>query len=446
MNIWTILGIEPTCDIAAIKSAYAAMAKVHHPEEQPEEFQKLQKAYKEAVRYAKTHAGSNVHAEINTYAGNNVYAESNTYAGNNVQKDKRQGETAGEPSGWEEQPAAGKEQSVSGEENAQEEITEEEPLLFAPWDEYFKNEPQEELQSSETEEENFQEKSSGHEHAREQANETSARIDTEDILDQSDFYDYEGIGAEYADTRFWNELAVFIYHPYLRNNIDCWRYFLEQPDYEELFKDNNFRKTFVEHISDERIKERYVNWHKDTVLFLDKYLKGYGKDAPIVHETSLPCWKKLLRHASKEKSLLTHPCDTEEEWNVYRILWGRDTGKKDGALKDKEEIRKYLMSFFAYAAENRLRLWQIYQESTRVRRKRRRRHQKIKIFCVCAISVLLFIRVMEMATPAYERKMKDLKKEYNKIYSEIYDEEENKKVDEMAKEAIREYEQLMISK
>lgn len=56
-NIWTILGIVPTTDIAVIKSAYATKAKEYHPEDHPEEFQELQKAYKSAVKYAKQTKG-----------------------------------------------------------------------------------------------------------------------------------------------------------------------------------------------------------------------------------------------------------------------------------------------------------------------------------------------------------------------------------------------------
>lgn len=54
MTIWEQLEISPTKDIAAIRSAYAARAKELHPEEHPEEFQELQKAYKAAVKYAKS--------------------------------------------------------------------------------------------------------------------------------------------------------------------------------------------------------------------------------------------------------------------------------------------------------------------------------------------------------------------------------------------------------
>ena len=52
-NQWSILGIEATTDISKIKAAYAEKAKLVHPEEYPEEFQELQKAYKSAVKYAK---------------------------------------------------------------------------------------------------------------------------------------------------------------------------------------------------------------------------------------------------------------------------------------------------------------------------------------------------------------------------------------------------------
>ena len=38
MNIWEILGIEPTRDQGAVRRAYAAAAAQYNPEEHPEEF------------------------------------------------------------------------------------------------------------------------------------------------------------------------------------------------------------------------------------------------------------------------------------------------------------------------------------------------------------------------------------------------------------------------
>lgn len=47
------MGIEPTDDIRAIKSAYALKSKEYHPEEQPEKFRQLHSSYKEAVAQAR---------------------------------------------------------------------------------------------------------------------------------------------------------------------------------------------------------------------------------------------------------------------------------------------------------------------------------------------------------------------------------------------------------
>lgn len=62
-SYWEWLAISPTTDIAAIKKAFAARIKEYHPEEHPEEFMALQKAYKSAIAYAKA-AGSEEVSEM----------------------------------------------------------------------------------------------------------------------------------------------------------------------------------------------------------------------------------------------------------------------------------------------------------------------------------------------------------------------------------------------
>lgn len=52
MNIWNILGIEPTTDKKAIRKAYAAKTREIHPEDAPEEFKRLHEAYQAALGYA----------------------------------------------------------------------------------------------------------------------------------------------------------------------------------------------------------------------------------------------------------------------------------------------------------------------------------------------------------------------------------------------------------
>ena len=52
--IWTILGIEQTKDLEAIKAAYRERLKMTNPEDNPEGFKELRSAYEEALAYAES--------------------------------------------------------------------------------------------------------------------------------------------------------------------------------------------------------------------------------------------------------------------------------------------------------------------------------------------------------------------------------------------------------
>lgn len=53
MDIWSLLGINPTGDVVLIRRAYVAQLKSFHPEEDPEGFQQLRSAYEIALKEAK---------------------------------------------------------------------------------------------------------------------------------------------------------------------------------------------------------------------------------------------------------------------------------------------------------------------------------------------------------------------------------------------------------
>ncbi len=54
-DFWEELGLQPTADLQAIRHAYAQKSKIFHPEEAPENFQRLHEAYQAACQWAKAH-------------------------------------------------------------------------------------------------------------------------------------------------------------------------------------------------------------------------------------------------------------------------------------------------------------------------------------------------------------------------------------------------------
>ena len=53
MQPWDLLGLAPTRDTGAIRWAYAAAAARYNPEEHPEEFLAVRRAYEQAMAYAR---------------------------------------------------------------------------------------------------------------------------------------------------------------------------------------------------------------------------------------------------------------------------------------------------------------------------------------------------------------------------------------------------------
>lgn len=62
-QIWELLGIESTGDKRAVRRAFAEQAKLHHPEEEPEYFARLNQAYREALRQTEEQVFSRMQRE-----------------------------------------------------------------------------------------------------------------------------------------------------------------------------------------------------------------------------------------------------------------------------------------------------------------------------------------------------------------------------------------------
>ncbi|MDE6620367.1 MAG: J domain-containing protein, partial [Lachnospiraceae bacterium] len=71
-DIWKILGIEPSHDTAAIKRAYAKQTRQYHPEENPEMFLRLRKAYQAAMDFCDSFQQSERAPEQELIEGDNT--------------------------------------------------------------------------------------------------------------------------------------------------------------------------------------------------------------------------------------------------------------------------------------------------------------------------------------------------------------------------------------
>lgn len=76
MNIWEILGIEPTDEIRLIRRAFAEKSRECHPEEEPEKFRVLQEAYRAAMRAARSQASSAQQTETTEEAEEKIKVQS----------------------------------------------------------------------------------------------------------------------------------------------------------------------------------------------------------------------------------------------------------------------------------------------------------------------------------------------------------------------------------
>lgn len=87
MNCWEVLGISPTEDQHQIKKAYAHAATLHHPEDDPDGFQVVYRAFKQAMAFAKQSAKMSARLSANREA---VIPSSNERVSPQIQEENSQ--------------------------------------------------------------------------------------------------------------------------------------------------------------------------------------------------------------------------------------------------------------------------------------------------------------------------------------------------------------------
>ena len=220
MNCFTVLGIEPTTEKKKIKRAYAAMSREFHPEEHPEEFQRIHDAYEEALAWAERNAGRGEESQMPEEprrmemgaAEQEKAAESETW---NYAEPERNPEEA-----YMENPQ--KEDAQSEESSAQ---YEELPV-----------------HSDEDSEESFREEEAGEPPV--QLEEDSQTWDSDWTRQFQNMADAsERQGADDREVRKIMEQCISLYlNEKERNKLYHWKDILEEPAYREYFR----TKTFVE--------------------------------------------------------------------------------------------------------------------------------------------------------------------------------------------------------
>ncbi len=249
MNIWELLGIEPTEDVSKIKSAYARQAKQYHPEEHPEEFKALQNAYKLAVKLAKSRrAGVRL-----TYVPPVQSAEWKSEAERAPEAGRPRAEKALET----DQPMA--EGALEPEQSEAERASE-------------ASRPRAE-KALETDQPMAEETSEAGQPGAEEVSETGQQETgaESDVMGEeaSHTFDFSGVDA-YGDREcFFGQFLLLAKNPYLRNNLEAWDYFLNLDAYAGLFPNTDFRRELVQAICG------LHGWRRKTILYFERFLTGF---------------------------------------------------------------------------------------------------------------------------------------------------------------------------
>lgn len=278
MNIWELLGIPPTTDIAKIKSAYARQAKLYHPEEHPEEFKALQGAYKMAVRIAKSQKAAVQNQRVEDSGEGKpaagVFERESEQA---VGMPKRESEQAAEASERESEQAAG----VPDREL--------EPTVAAPEREFEQaagmlekeSEPSMDALRRESEPQPSNGTHGGAGQEKGFAGTSRQR--------KEHFFDYSDVDPYGDRERFFRQFLLIAKSPYLRNNPDAWEEFLNEKEFVELFDDSDFRVNFVQTMC------RQSGFRRKTILYFERHLNQFHTDqnklADGKWETKLTCFR-----------------------------------------------------------------------------------------------------------------------------------------------------------
>lgn len=357
-GVWDTLGIARTTDIALIKSAYAKKAKECHPEEFPQEFQNLQKAYKSAVQYAKLNK-------------NKEKLQRDNIQRDNIQTEDIQRENIR----WEAPPIENlqvekKQTDKISKENKQTEKIQTEEIQtekFKKEKYQNKNIEQDRRQEKHLEAKfHLKDKKALEEEISHGKIEKEKRQESEENTIGMDF-NFDEVELMDLKEKFWFEFYNIGESPYLNNNLKCWQYFLKQEQYKPLYKQENFMQSFIDNVC------FLSGWYFRTIRFFHHWLNQLEEKENLTERKNtnqrrkrniwwkikgICFWKGCLRLVGK--------CATMEQKQLHNTFisnlerMGRKE-KNDRKLKSQESIRCYLEMYFAYCGKHKNLVHQYYQ-------------------------------------------------------------------------------------
>ena len=388
-NQWSILGIEVTTDISKIKAAYAKKAKLVHPEEYPEEFQELQKAYKSAIKYAKLQNTYKTTIENNkilsdkyisqdileeqtisdkeiisktedipqkeTKIDRTVVLKSDNITSNNITKEERilNKDEISQPDNIAKEQTILNNDMILDPNNMKEEAISNKNVVLQ-----LKDVSKKENISDKKivlEPENIFDKKT----VSSKKNITWKEIipkHKQIVIDDEQEFVYDEISYEEKSQQCILDMICLAKNIYLINDIRCWEWFFNRDEYKELYKNDKFRLNFVETI------QQIFGWTRKTLLYIQGFLKQYQKVSSRKAETNTIKWKLLKRPKLFDYMKAKQNNVTNAQKKVHDIiLAGVKNNGYSGNINDFDSFLEYIRIYLDYAHNNMGRVEDLYQ-------------------------------------------------------------------------------------
>ena len=207
----------------------------------------------------------------------------------------------------------------------------------------------------------------------------------------------------------WRVLYM-IWNPYVRNNINMWKCFLNGKRIRELFGDPGFRVMFARQICN----ARFAGWQKDQISFFWQFLEDFEPDGKLSGDFPAEEWNQLFRSAHRKGGAKLFSMLTSKEKAAYDDLYTRETfvGVESDAVKGLEE--QYLDWYWRYAEQNEEQLAAFYKKWSTIRK----RLSYWKGILVAAAVILVLLWEIHYDKP-YESDMRRYQKRFEELQESL---------------------------